>query len=109
MSKRVFQFSNSLLLITWLHCCWQFYYFDFLNHSDIQFPCPVWVMVQEKTVLPGIAAATLDSTKGDGENRTFVMTFHRIFLLNASLAFLTDPSILKRMLLCLFFIASESN
>ena len=47
-------------------------------------------MVQEKTVLPGIAAATLDSTKGDGENRTFVMTFHRNFLLNTSLAFLTD-------------------
>lgn len=64
----MFKFSTSLLLITWPHCCWQFYYFDFLNQSSILFPCPVWVMVQEKTILPGTATAALGSTKGYCEN-----------------------------------------
>lgn len=75
MSKRVLKFSTSLLLIAWSHCCWQFYYFDFLNQSGIRFPCPISVMVQEKTVLPGIVAAALDSTKGDYENSTFCNDF----------------------------------
>ena len=103
MSKRVLKFSTRLLLIAWSHCCWKFYYFDFLNQSGIRFPCPISVMVQEKTVLPGTVAAALDSTKSDCQNSTFVMTFHRIPLLNPSLAFLTNPSILQRMLPYSFF------
>lgn len=63
----MFKFSTRLL-ITWPHRCWQFYYFDFLNQSGIQFPCPISVMVQEKTVLLGIVAAALHSMKGYYEN-----------------------------------------
>lgn len=71
----MFKFPTSLLLITWPHCCRQFYYFDFLNQSGIQFPCPVSVMVREKAVLPGIVATALNSTSGYCENSTFVMAY----------------------------------